>query len=103
MPKRPVDSIQVFASMPMTMIFSIPCCLSCWFEVSVGKAALRPMLLDNNVPLLWDKVRMPLTAPSTLCENLILSAGELPGSRVLPMGVVAGFRAVMGNDEDPDT
>jgi hypothetical protein len=62
-------------------------------EVSVGKAALRPMLLDDDVSLVRDKVRMPLTAPSTLCENLVLSAGDLPGIRVLPMGVVAGFPA----------
>ena len=32
---------------------------------------------------------MPLTAPSTLRENLVLSPGELPGIRVLPMDVVA--------------
>jgi hypothetical protein len=58
-------------------------------EVSVGKAALRPMLLDDDVSLLRDKVRMPLTAPSTLRKNLVLSPGELPGIRVLPMDVVA--------------
>jgi hypothetical protein len=72
-------------------------------EISISKAALRPVLLDDDVSLLRDKVRMPITAPSTPREDLALSRGELPGSRVLPMGVVARFPATMGNDEDPDT
>src|SRR5260370_38791211 len=38
-------------------------------------------------------VWMPLPAPGTLREDLVLSAGELPGSRVLPMGVVSRFPA----------
>ena len=38
---------------------------------------------------------MPLPAPGTLREDLVLSAGELPGSRVLPMDVVARFPAVI--------
>jgi hypothetical protein len=61
------------------------------------------MLLDNNVTLLRDKIRMPLPAPSTLREDLVLGAGELPGSRVLPKGVVARLPAMMGNNEYPDT
>ena len=65
-------------------------------EVSISKAALGPVLLDDDVSLLRDKVRMPLTAPSTLREDLVLSPGELPWSRVLPMGVVARFPAMMG-------
>jgi hypothetical protein len=39
-------------------------------EVSVSKAALRPVLLDDYVSLLRDKVRMPLAAPSTPGEDL---------------------------------
>jgi hypothetical protein len=72
-------------------------------KVSISKAALRPMLLDDDVSLLRDKVRMPVTAPSILREDLVLSPGELPGSCVFPMGVVARFPAMMGNDEDADT
>src|SRR6202047_1705998 len=72
-------------------------------EVSVSKAALRPVLLDDDVSLLREKVRMPLTAPSTLREDLVLSPGKLPGSRVLPMGIVARFPAMMRNDKDLDT
>jgi hypothetical protein len=53
------------------------------------------MLLDNNVTFLRDKVWMPLPAPGPLREDLVLSAGELPGSRVLPMGLVSRFPAVM--------
>jgi hypothetical protein len=71
-------------------------------KVSVGKAALCPMLLDNNVTLLRDKIWMPLPAPGTLREDLVLSTGELPSSRVLPMGIVSRFPAVMGNNEDSD-
>jgi hypothetical protein len=68
-------------------------------EVGVSKAALPPVLFNNDVSLLRGKVRMPLTAPSALREDLALSRGELPGSRVLPMSVVARFPATMGNDE----
>jgi len=38
-------------------------------EVSISKAALRPVLLDDDVFLLRDKVRMPVTAPSTLSRR----------------------------------
>ncbi len=43
-------------------------------------------------------VWMPLPAPGTLREDLVLSAGELPGSRVLPMDVVARFPAVISTN-----
>src|SRR5260221_8039265 len=72
-------------------------------EVGVSKAALPPVLLNNDVSLLRDKVRMPLTAPSALREDLALSCRQLPGSRVLPMSIVTRFPATMGNDEDSDT
>jgi len=80
-----------------------PVLLKLLVEVSVSKAALRPVLLDDDVSLLRDKIRMPLTAPGTLREDLVLSPGQLPGSCVLPMGVVSRLPAMMGKDEDPDT
>src|ERR1700722_7628118 len=39
-------------------------------EIGIGETALRPMLLDDDVPLLRAKLRVDLTAPRTVCEGL---------------------------------
>jgi hypothetical protein len=56
-------------------------------EVSISKAALRPVLLDDDVSPLRDKVRMPVTAPSTLREDLVLSPKVLNSASSLEKSV----------------
>lgn len=52
MPKRAVDSMQVFANMPTRMIFSIPRCLS-WASRSVLTKPLQLLLKSLSNELEW--------------------------------------------------
>ena len=68
-------------------------------EIRVGKATLRPMLLDNDIALPGNKIRVPLTAPCPFGEGLPFARGHLAGVRVFPLRVVTRFRAMVRHDE----
>ena len=68
-------------------------------EIRVGKATLRPMLLDNDIGLPGNKIRVPLTAPCPFGEGLPFARGNLAGVRVFPLRVVTRFRAMVRHDE----
>ena len=68
-------------------------------EIGVGKAALGPMLLDDNVAFLRHEVRMPFAAPGSLGKSLPFTRGDLAWVWVSPLSVITRLPAVMRHDE----
>jgi hypothetical protein len=75
---RPVVSMHVLASRPITMTLAIPCCQQ-HVEIGIRKAAGPPMFVDDNIARLRREIRMPFAAPAPF--------GEQPAAR--PTGVTA--------------
>ena len=68
-------------------------------EIGIGKAALGPMLLDDNVAFLGHEVRMPFTAPGSFGKSLPFTRGDLAWVWVSPLSVITRLPAMMRHDE----
>src|SRR3984893_5345877 len=71
-------------------------------EIGVGKTALAPVLVDDDVAFLRHKVRMPFSAPRPRCERVALLYQTLSRIRMIPVIVIAGLPAAMRYVEDLD-
>ena len=69
-------------------------------EIGVGKAALGPMLLDDDVAFLGHEVRMPFTAPGSFGKSLPFTRGDLAWVRVSPLSVITRLPAMVRHDEE---
>ena len=69
-------------------------------EVGVGEAALRPVLLGDDVARLRREVGMPFAAPFAAGEGMARHHRLLRRIGVLPVLVVAGFPPAMRRHED---
>src|SRR5580704_9292599 len=98
MPKRPVDSMQVLAIMPIRTMRRTPCCLSCRSRSVLAKP-LDPQCVDNDIAGLGSEVVVERSAPTVFGEDLRVSPGELVGRGIVEGDVIAGLPAVVRHEE----
>jgi hypothetical protein len=71
-------------------------------EIGVGEAALRPVLMDDDITLLWAELRIELAAPCAAFERLRGNTRLLERRHVSPAVEVVRVGPVMRHDEDLD-
>src|SRR6266850_523710 len=103
MPKRAVPSMQVFATKPTRMIFSIPPVRELGIEIGIGEAALPPVLQHDDVAVARAEFGMELSAPTSGGKALALVRPNLSWVHMLPPNIFAFSPAVMRHDDDLDT
>lgn len=69
-------------------------------EVSIGKSALPPVLMGDDITVSRREINVKLTAPASLRKRMPAHDALLGRIDVLPALVVAGFPLAMRNDED---
>jgi hypothetical protein len=73
--------IQVLAIIPMTTIRSMPCCFQLLVEIGIGEAALRAMLLNDDVAGLHLDIVVERAAPAILRKGLALARRDQAARR----------------------
>jgi hypothetical protein len=81
--------------MPMRMIFSIPCCFSCWSRSVLAKPLCAQCSLIIMSPSCGTKSGCHSPPQVPFAKIWFLAPASCLGSRVLPMGIVSRFPAVM--------
>ncbi len=78
----------------------MPFCFSLHIQVGVGKAALRPMLMGDDIAGLGREIRMPFAAPFAAGEAVPLHNGALCRVGMIPVFIIARLPAAMGHDDN---
>src|ERR1700730_2400510 len=69
-------------------------------QIGIGEAALRPMLLYDDVAVFGYKIGVPFAAPFAASERFSCHHGDLSRVGVAPALIVARLPATMRNEEN---